>query len=962
LIEPSRVLSPACTLVLLGATALGCAAGSSDTGDASPGAAEAGADTSTPLRDGGPDGDASRHDAGDAANDSDGPTGLDGAATDASPPAPVMGLSWPAGQAFPTFAPPATTLDVVNETGLSADTCTLVVTLEGLVNRTQPRIWVTDGSSQQALWLAQTDAGSNTVTDPLSLVTKYASEIAGIVIYDDTVADTLNLATTIAGVKGGIVASPALSTTLTAAPYNLAVLDDLRTNAFTSTLDVYQYELDNYASLTTHRLITGLELTIPDHLRDYTVATKAMMVWLDPTNAAQEALLEQFLALLEPNSPYLGWWTSEGPGVQTAATYGVPVFAADWSMNLTVLGGTPRGSTPPPVPPPPPLENKMYVAIFMSDGDNLQEDEGLVPLKWADSNRGSVPISWTIDPALVDVAPVILRYFQSTATVDDLLVSGPSGLGYTYPEAWTGTAFDAYTQLSGSYLDTAGLRVITLWNNGVDLSAASAQSYATNVPGLLGMTIQNDGVARQFVNGTLPVDVMEVSYAPTEQTLESGLDSAVAAYDGSRPFFAAIQGDMNYSTITPTNFLDVRNHYANDSNVVFVRADHYFELMSRANAPPQHELFTGDVNDDGKTDAFFYYGGNGDVWVGLSDGTNLTWSNAGNISGFGNLLDGSHQLFTGDFNGDGKTDLAFYYNGDGSVWLGTSTGTAFTWASLGTTALGNWLDGKHRVHVGDYDGNGKADFSVYDSTTGTISFGLSSGASLAWDSASSVGGFGDLLDGAHGLFDGDFNGDGKQDLVFFYNGDGSVWLGASSGTALTWSQMGNVSGFGNLIDYAHDLFAGDFNADGKTDLGFYYAGDGSVWLGLSNGTALAWAQASSTTGMGNLIDLNHRLYTADVNGDGKLDVVSYDAATGDWNLGVSNGTTLAWSAGGSTSSHGDLVDFAHLLWLGDFDGTGKAAPLFYSASDGNFWMADSSGTTLSWHLAGNTSGFGNLTE
>jgi hypothetical protein len=893
----------------------------------------------------------------------------DGGPAEASPPADadaasplVTGLSWPPGQAFPTFAPPAATLDVVNETGLAADVATLVVTLEGLVNRTQPRIWVTDGSSQQALWLAQVDAGTNPVTDPLTLVTKYRSEIAGIVIYDTAVADTLNLATTIAGVKGGIVSSPALATTLTAAPYGLPVLEDLRTHAFTSNVQVYQYEFDNYSALATHRLITGLALTIPDHLRDYVVATQAMMVWLDPTDATQGALLDRFLGLLPPNSPYVGWWMSEGPGVQAAATHGVPVFAADWSMNLTVLGGTPRGSAPAPVPPPPPLENKLYVAIFMSDGDNLQEDEGLIPLKWADSNRGSVPISWTIDPALVDVAPVILRYFQSTATANDLLVSGPSGLGYTYPEAWTTSTFDAYTKLSAAYLGAAGLRVITLWNNGVDLSAANAQSYAANIPILLGMTIQNDSVPRQFVNKSLPLDVMEVSYAPTEATLESGFDTAVAAYDRSKPAFAAIQGDMNYSTISPTDFLDVQNHYAKNSNIVFVRADHYFQLMSRASSPPQHELFTGDVNGDGKTDAFFYYGGNGDEWMGISDGTKLAWSNAGNISGFGNLLDGSHQLFSGDFTGDGKTDFAFYYSGDSSVWLGASSGTAFTWAKISTSTLGNWLDGKHRVSVADYNGDGKADFSVYNDADGTIWLGISSGTSLAWTSASSVGGFGDLLDGAHAFLDGDFDGDGKKDLLFYYNGDGSLWFGRSNGATLAWSQMGNVSPFGNLIDSGHRLAASDFNGDGKTDLVSYFAGDGTIRFGLSSGTGFTWSVASNVSGSGNLIDWNHRLYPADVNGDGKVDLVSYDTATGDWKLGISSGTSLTWWAGGNTAGYGDLVDLGHLLFLGNFDGSPNKAPLFYNSGDGNFWMADSSGTSFSWHLAGNTSGFGNLAE
>lgn len=991
--SPARAKGAACIGLLLAGLSvsastwgLGCANSGDDDGEGpggNDGGPGQGLDGAAPLDaaplDGTAPSDAGTHldsgspfDASDAHSTGVADSGAESGADAISPVAP-MGLTWPDGQAFPTFAPPAATLDVVDETGLARDSgvcdmCTLVVTLQGLVNRTQPRIWVTDRSSQQALWLAQIGAGTNDVADPMTLVTKYRSEIAGIVIYDDRILDTLNLATTIAGVKGGIVASPALSSILTAAPYSLPVLDDLRTQAFTSAMAVYQYEYDNYASLTTHRLITGLEIGIPDHLRDYAVATKAMMVWLDTTNSQQQALMQQFLALLPPTSPYLGWWVDEPSGVSTASGAGVPVFAADWSMNLTVLGGTPRGSAASPPPPPPPLENKMYIAIFMSDGDNLQEDEGLIPLKWADSMRGNVPIGWTVDPALVDVAPVILRYYQTTATVNDALVSGPSGLGYTYPEAWpSATTFGTYTQLSNTYLNEANLDVITLWNNGVDLSAANAQSYANDMPNLVGATIQNDSVATQFVGG-LPINALTVSYANTEQELESGLTGAIAAYDGSKPCFAAIQGDMNYSTIMPSNFLDVRNNYATNSNIVFVRADHYFELMRRANAPPQHLVYTGDVNGDGKTDAFFYYAGNGDEWIGLSNGTTLSWSNGGNISGFGNVADGSHQLFTGDFTGDGKMDFAFYYNGDQSFWLGTSTGTGFTWGNISTTSIGNWLDGAHRVHVADYNGDGKVDVSVYDESDGDVWFGITtvsaSGTTLTWDNASSVGGFGDLLDGSHAFLDGDFNGDGKQDVGFYYNGDGNVWLGISNGTTLSWQNAGSLSANGNVIDYDHRLVTGDFNGDGATDLAFYSATNGNISIGLSNkgsgAPSFAWATASTTAK--NLIDWNHRLYNADVNGDGKLDFVSYDAATGAWTYGISSGAALTWSSAGSTSSAGDLVDYAHLLWFGHFNGSADEAPLFYDSASGNFSIGTSTGSALTFAAAGNTSGFGNLAQ
>ena len=39
-------------------------------------------------------------------------------------------------------------------------------------------------------------------------------------------------------------------------------------------------------------------------------------------------------------------------------------------------------------------------------------------------------------------------------------------------------------------------------------------------------------------------------------------------------------------------------------------------------------------------------------------------------SGVGNLTDGNHPIWVADFDGDGQTDLFFYYSGDDSWWLG----------------------------------------------------------------------------------------------------------------------------------------------------------------------------------------------------------------------------------------------------------------------------------------------------
>jgi hypothetical protein len=874
---------------------------------------------------------------------------------------PSTGLVWPPSQQFPSFGP-ISTLDVIDLTTLPADQQTLCVTLAGLINRARPRIYTEDdGGEGKTFWLDRLNATTTTFTDPFALVAKYRSELAGIVIYDPALADTLNLATTIASLKGAVVASPAVAATLGAAPTSLPTLADLRTNHFAAKTDVYQYELDHFAPSASHRLIVGLDPSIAGHLRDYAMATQAMMVWLDPRVPAEQTLLSSFLALLPPSSPYLGWWADEPSGVHAASAAGVPTFAADWSSNLSVLGGSPRFVPVPSVTPaPPPLENKLYVAIFMSDGDNVQEDQHLIPMKWADGQRGQVPIAWTIDPALVDVAPVILSYFRATATSNDVLVSGPSGLGYTYPAAWPANVFDGYAQISGRYLTAAGLDVITVWNNGVDLSTANLHSYAADMPGLLGLTIQDETQPLQLADGWLPVLKLAVSYGDSESALESGIDGALAGFTHAAPAFVAVQGDMNIGVITPTAFSDVQQHYAANSDVVFVRPDHFFRLLRMAQQPAQHIDFTGDFDGDGKSDALFYYGGDGHWWMGLSDGTKLTWHQAADLSAVGNLVDGHHAFYTGDFDGNGKADVLIQ-GSDGSWRLGLSDGTQLSFSiAASTSGFGDLLDGAHRTFVGDFTGDGKSDVLFYYSGDGNWWLGTSSGSAFSFANAGSTSGFGNLGDGSHALYAGDFTGDGKSDVAFFYNGDDNWWMGVSDGSKLTWHGAGNVSGFGNLIDRGHRLHAGDFDGDGKRDLAFYYEGDGNWWMGLSDGSGFNWHQAATTTA--HLADWSHRELIGDFDGNHKADVAVYDSDDGSWSVGLSDGSHLVWHSAGTSAAIGNLVDPTRLLSVGDLDGDGKSDLLSYGSADGNWRMALSDGTTFQWHLAGNVSGFGDLTR
>lgn len=64
----------------------------------------------------------------------------------------------------------------------------------------------------------------------------------------------------------------------------------------------------------------------------------------------------------------------------------------------------------------------------------------------------------------------------------------------------------------------------------------------------------------------------------------------------------------------------------------------------------------------------------------------MNWSLVGNTLGFGHGINDGRPFWTGDFTGDGSTDVLFYYPGDDNWWLGTLTNGQLSWTLVGNTA------------------------------------------------------------------------------------------------------------------------------------------------------------------------------------------------------------------------------------------------------------------------------------
>lgn len=465
--------------------------------------------------------------------------------------------------------------------GLSEDAI-LFTTLKGLVNKTQPRIYSYDNNTINGegkyTWLNDLNLNYTEVANKMTLITKYRDEISGIVIYDDQYPDTINLATTIAGVSNGIAAAPSQVAVLTSAPYNLPIIKDLR-GQFNSKLSVYQYLYNNYWGSCTHRVLVGLNPGAhKGTIRDYAIAMGAAVVWLDPNVPSENTLLRSFLSSMPAGSAYMGWWTEEQAGVMLASEYGISTVASDWSTNLSVFAGMSRTVNVKPVPEKPALENKIYLTFIMSDGDNLQYMEHKMKEHWDNPDRGSVPIGWTVSPAVLDAAPSMLNYYYETATPNDCLISGPSGIGYTYPNYWDNqNDLNNFVSMTNDYCSRAGLRVITIWNTIIGgINSNVGESFADHAPSLLGLTAMNGpGGQIDIYNNSLPAQRLNATYCYNQASLQMEVNNAIAGWDGSAPRFVAIQSQP--WDVTPTMIKNVANTL--NSDVVVVRTDNYFQLM-----------------------------------------------------------------------------------------------------------------------------------------------------------------------------------------------------------------------------------------------------------------------------------------------------------------------------------------------------------------------------------------------
>lgn len=530
------------------------------------------------------------------------------------------GLTWPEGQSMPSFAYPAETVEAVDISGVSADVKRMLVSLQGIVNRTQPRIALCDGNerSGDGKWLTDEGVNYEFVEDYNALILKYKDELQGLVIWDNRQKDTVNLAHTYAGIHDALAVSPKLAEIYQAEPYNLTVLEDYQGD-FSTKLEVYNYMYDNLWQDCTHRLLMGLgpDLTLTGS-RDLAIAAKCAITYTDLSNAEEVAVMEKFLGDMRPGEDYFsGWFVNgdEGGGIGLNSKYGIATVPSDYYNNYSIHASLSRELDMPTVTEKPKLENKYYIAFVVSDGDNLQYVQGSMKGKWNTKYRGEYPISWTIATSLLDAGPQMLNYYYNTATEQDCFVSGPSGAGYINIEKFKElygavTANDetlvTYATRADTYFRKTGIRFVTAWYS---ILNSQAQVYGENAPAMLGISrthnLDNQNQSGNSMAGNTPFFITSPWYDGDLPRVQKILDGDLLNYSGRKPEFrlAQIVGwDMNVKTVNEM-CAELKEKYGD--LVEFVRADHLAMLYAEYNGGTYNVALRADVtasgSDNGET-------------------------------------------------------------------------------------------------------------------------------------------------------------------------------------------------------------------------------------------------------------------------------------------------------------------------------------------------------------------------
>lgn len=336
------------------------------------------------------------------------------------------------------------------------------------------------------------------------------------------------------------------------------------------------------------------------------------------------------------------------------------------------------------------------------------------------------------------------------------------------------------------------------------------------------------------------------------------------------------------------------------ASVTYSRANGGSENIGGPYSNPQYHL--ADVNADGRSDLIFTYRTNNTLgrvlYLANADGQNFTRVSHDTDTGYfaSAVADADQQYVTGDFNGDGRSDLLWIGRRDSTVYrtlyIARSNGNGFDSHGYQIDANGDYayfVDG--RYIPADVNGDGRTDLVwvyFYDNTLAmSVYHAFQSGTRTALARVSSTRDttFTPTNYQSHNFATGDVNGDGKADIVWtFWHSNvlaRAVFLSNANGSGFDKLSLEREEGlftYASIKDLASHL--GDVNGDNRADLVITYREGANLvkrlYLATAGGTDFNLAgnaHISSPSGVNDALFMSSQVHLTDVNSDGRADLL-----------------------------------------------------------------------------------------
>jgi len=315
-------------------------------------------------------------------------------------------------------------------------------------------------------------------------------------------------------------------------------------------------------------------------------------------------------------------------------------------------------------------------------------------------------------------------------------------------------------------------------------------------------------------------------------------------------------------------------------------------------------------------------------------------------------------IYLADLDGDGKSDMVVVNSGPNNMYVyhNIGTGTGISAASFAAPQIYATGSGPHYIKIADIDGDGKLDVIVTNTSTSSNNISIfrntSTPGSITFAAKVNFGAGGS---GPYDLGIADIDGDDKPDVVITNQNTTSftVLRNKSVKGTLSFSSAATFS-----IGYIPlRLFTGDIDGDGKPDVATisYFSG----FISVFHNTATPGIINSSSFATPSNINLGAgitAINAADIDGDGKPDLLATNSNTN--LLSVYRNTSAPGTITFASNTDFGTDSTPEDIEVGDIDGDGKVDIIVANYGAGSlsiFRNAAVSGTISASSLAGRVS-------